>query len=159
MEYGSEAEITDEISTIEPDRSTTKDDRTLTFHIEEPGAVGEETDKDYPFLLMVGPTRFGFGDGAWTGQSKLSLLESGEGYVSISPEDATALGVSAGSSVKLSSRRGSTTTTIEIDNSLPQKLVFIPAHCSFGHTLTGTRPETVTPNGTGILWAIDISVI
>ena len=159
MEYGSEAEITDEIGTIEPVHSTTKDDRTFTFHIEEPGAVGEETDEDYPFLLMVGPTRFGYGDGAWTGQSKLSLVESAQGYVSISPEDATALGVSAGTSVKLSSRRGSTTTTIEIDNSLPQKLVFIPAHFSFSHTLTGTSPETVAPNGTGNLWAIDISVL
>jgi formate dehydrogenase alpha subunit len=159
MEYGSEAEITDEIGTIEPVRSTTKDDRTFTFHIEEPGAVGEDTDEDYPFLLMVGPTHFGYGDGVWTGQSKLSLVESAEGYVSISPEDATALGVSAGTSVKLSSRRGSTTTTIEIDNSLPQKLVFIPAHFSFGHTLTGTSPETVTPNGTSKLWAIDISVL
>ena len=159
LEYGSEEDVREEIDTLLPDRSTANDGGEFSLHLKEPGAVGEQTDEDYPFWLMVGPTRFGFGDGAWSARSQLSLLESAEGHVSIGPGDADALGVSAGSPVQLSSRRGSVTTTIEIEDALPRGLVFIPAHCSFGHVLTGASLEPVAPTDRASLWAIGITVI
>ena len=163
LSYGSEEEIREEIETLLPALSNATSaaggEGELSFHVEGPGEVGEETDGDYPFLLMVGPTLFGYGDGSWTGRSRLSLLESAESYVSVSPGDVASLGVGDGSPVRVSSRRGSMTATIKVENSLPRGLAFIPAHCPSGQALTGSSLEPVTKTPRFRLWAIDISAL
>jgi formate dehydrogenase alpha subunit len=155
LSYNSEEEIRKEIESLLP----AYDEGAFSFHVEEPGALCEETDEDYPFLLMVGPTLFGYGDGSWTGRSKLSLLEPAEGYVGVNPEDAASLEISDGSPVRVSSRRGSVEITIKVDDALPRGLTFIPAHCPLGHALMESSLDPVTKSPRFKLWAINISTL
>jgi formate dehydrogenase alpha subunit len=170
LRYGSEQEIREEMETLLPawpalggevfgSESLCTRRGELSFHVERPGEVSEETDQEYPFLLMTGPTLFGHGDEAWTGRSRLSRLEPAGGYVSVSPEDAASLGVGDGLPVQVSSRNGSVAATIRVESSLPRGLVFIPAHSLSAQALTGSSLEPVTKAPRFRLWAIGISAL
>jgi formate dehydrogenase alpha subunit len=159
LEYGSEEAIREEIETLLPAHSAANNERELAFHVEEPGEVCEETGEEYPFLLMVGPSPLGYADGSWTGRSRLSLLESADGCVSVSPEDAALLGVGDGSQVQVSSRRGSVTAVIKVEELLPEGLAFIPAHCSFSQALMGSSLEPAAKTPRFRLWAIGIGAL
>ena len=145
MKYHSEKEIAEEIKTIIPYQFKEQKYRFELTGIDE---LGEELDSEYPYWLMTGTTLFGFGDGSWTRRSKISLLQSPEGgYVGISPQDAQSLGVSDGSQVSISSRRGSITTTVKLQESLPAGLIFIPSHSPGYNNLTSSSldPATKSP--------------
>jgi anaerobic selenocysteine-containing dehydrogenase len=92
-------------------------------------------------------------------KSKLSLLESADGCVSVGPEDADVLGVGDGSQVQVSSERGSVTATIKVEESLPEGLALIPSHCAFGQALTGSSLEPVVKTPRFRLWAIRICAL
>ena len=84
LSYGSEEEIEKEMDTLVPACSSASSEGSggFSFHVEEPGVVGE----GYSFSPMVESGPFGYGDGAWTGRSRLSLLESVEDRVTADPE-------------------------------------------------------------------------
>jgi formate dehydrogenase alpha subunit len=154
MEYDSEDGIWKEIETLLP---TSVAGGGGSFYVQKPAGMAEETDETYPFLLMVGATRLHYGDGGRTGHSQLSLVEWAEDGVRVSPEDAAALGVAAGSRVRLSSRRGSAEATVQVDPALPQGLVFMAAHAPSAHILSGSDLELTTKMPRFSLWAIAIS--
>lgn len=155
MKYDSEREIAAEIKAIGPCEIKEKGFR---FEVTETGEAGEEPNKDYPYRLMTGSNLFGFGDGTWTRRSKISLLESPrEGFIGISPQDAQSLGVVDGSRVAVSSRRGSITTTVKIQESLPPGLVFMPTHSPNCNKLTSSELDRETRSPRFRLSAVKIT--
>ena len=84
LSYGSEEEIEEEMDTLVPVCSSASSEGSgrFSFLVEEPGEVGE----GYSFSPMVESGPFGYGDGAWTGRSRVSLLESVEDRVTAEPE-------------------------------------------------------------------------
>ncbi len=88
----------------------------------------EATDKDYPFLLTTGRTLFQYHTGTMTRRVKPIDIVSPEAFIEINPEDARALNIDGGASVKVSSRRGSITLKAMVTKKLQKGLVFIPFH-------------------------------
>lgn len=145
MKYHSEKGITKEIKTVV--RHEVKDQK-YRFEVTEVNELGEELDSEYPYRLMTGATLFGFGDGSWTKLSKISLLETPKGsYIGVSLQDAQSLGLTDGSRVSISSRRGSIVATIKVQESLPAGLVFMPTHFPGYNILTNSSldPATKSP--------------
>ena len=145
MKYHSEKEIAEEKKTLVPHEVK---DQKYRFEVSEAGESGEELDSEYQYRLMTGATLFGFGDGSWTKRSKISLLGSPDGgYIGISQQDAQSLGVTDGSQVSVSSRRGSITATVKVQESLPAGLVFMPTHSPGCNYLTSSSldPATKSP--------------
>lgn len=171
MRYDSEEEIRKEIETFLPawpalsgqdlgSESPFTRSGGFSFHVKGPAEVGEETDEEYPFLLTEGSALFGYGDGSWTGRSRLSLLGPADGDVRLSPEDAASLGVGDGSPVRISSRRGGVVAaTIRVDGSLPRGLVSIPAYSPIAQALMGSSLEPLAKTPHSRLWAIGIAAL
>ena len=154
MNVHSEEEIAEEMKTLVPYEVEGQECR---FDMIEDGEVCEELGGEYPYCLMTGATLFGFGDGSWTRRSKMSLLESLDGgCVGISPQDAQSLGVTDGSRVSVSSPRGSVAATVEIQESLPAGLVFMPTHSPGCNILTSSRLDPATKSPRSRLSAVKI---
>jgi formate dehydrogenase alpha subunit len=88
----------------------------------------EATDEDYPFLLTTGRTLFQYHTGSMTRRVKPIDTVSPAPFIEINPEDARALDIDGGSSVKVSSRRGSIVLKATVTKKLQKGLVFIPFH-------------------------------
>ncbi|HIC95871.1 TPA: hypothetical protein EYP12_04485, partial [Candidatus Bipolaricaulota bacterium] len=159
MEYRSEEEIAEEMRSLNAIAiAAPQEHRSGQKYRFEPTQAepvsGEEPDDEYPYRLITGVTLFGFGDGSWTRRSKISSLETGseseegddleEGYIEISPQDAQSLGVIDGSEVSISSRRGSITAKIKVQEALPPGLAFMPTHSKGCNTLTSAELDPVT---------------
>ncbi len=66
----------------------------------------EQTDSEYPFVLMTGRVYHHYHTGAMTRASDILSREAPEALLEINPEDASALGAAPGQMVRVRSRRG-----------------------------------------------------
>jgi formate dehydrogenase alpha subunit len=88
----------------------------------------EEVDEEYPLVLTTGRIMFHYHTGSMTRRSEKLDREVPEGYVEISPEDATQLGLGKSDRVRVISRRGEIETRAWITRRVPPGIVFIPFH-------------------------------
>jgi len=86
----------------------------------------EMPDDEYPLMLTTGRRLESFNTGVQSGGYD-SPLHRGES-VDMSPEDAEALGVDDGDSVRITSRRGSVVAPAHIDEGLRRGVVFMTLH-------------------------------
>ena len=100
----------------------------------------ELPDDDYPLLLTTERSRYHFHTGTMT--RKVSGLETlvGEGMVEINPKDASALGISNGEMVKVTSRRGDITAKAKVTEVSPVKVVTMNFHFAESPTNQLTNP-------------------
>ncbi len=92
--------------------------------VQEPPA--DPLSEEFPLLLTTGRRLDSFNSGAQSG-AYTSPLRRGES-IDISPEDAAALGLSDGETVRVSSRRGSLEVPARIDPTLRRGLTFMTFH-------------------------------
>ncbi|WP_285584909.1 molybdopterin-dependent oxidoreductase [Herbidospora sp. NBRC 101105] len=83
-------------------------------------------DDEYPFRLTTGRRLDSYNTGVQS-SGFASPLRRGEN-IELSPEDAAALGVTAGEEVRISSRRGTVVAPVYIDPALRPGLVFMTMH-------------------------------
>jgi formate dehydrogenase alpha subunit len=88
----------------------------------------EAPDEEYPLTLTTGRIMFHYHTGSMTRRSEKLHQEVPEGYVEISPEDADRLGLGKSEPVRVISRRGEIQTTAWITRRVPPGVVFIPFH-------------------------------
>ncbi len=88
----------------------------------------EAPDEEYPLTLSTGRMMFHYHTGSMTRRSEKLDREVPEGYVEISPEDATQLGLKKSARVRVVSRRGQIETRAWITRRVPPGTVFIPFH-------------------------------
>jgi len=88
----------------------------------------EQTDNDFPFLLTTGRQLFQYHTGSMTRRVKPIRDVSPEAYIEINPADAQKLAIEDGTSVKVSSRRGSILVKARVSKWPGVGVVFIPFH-------------------------------
>jgi formate dehydrogenase alpha subunit len=88
----------------------------------------ELTDKDFPFLLTTGRQLFQYHTGSMTRRVKPIHAVSPEAYVEINPADAQRLAIEDGTSVKISSRRGTILVKARVSKLPGVGVVFVPFH-------------------------------
>jgi predicted molibdopterin-dependent oxidoreductase YjgC len=88
----------------------------------------EMPDTEYPFLLNTGRRLHHYHTGSLTRRVPgLSVLLDRE-YLQVNPADAQRLGVADGDAITVSSRRGSTSATVEVTPSVLEGTVFMDFH-------------------------------
>jgi formate dehydrogenase major subunit len=87
---------------------------------------GDQTDAEYPFVLITGRQLEHWHTGSMTRRS--DALDSIEAFpvVSVNPADLAQLGVTPGGAITVSSRRGSVSLYARADDGTPPGTVFIP---------------------------------
>ena len=90
--------------------------------------AAELPDADYPLILTTGRMMFHYHTGSMTRRSQKLDREVPEGYVEMSPEDASRLGVGKSAKVRVISRRGEIETRAWITRRVPPGILFIPFH-------------------------------
>ncbi len=88
----------------------------------------ETPDEEYPLLLTTGRMMFHYHTGSMTRRSEKLDREVPEGYVEISPEDASELGLQKSARIRVISRRGQIEIRAWITRRVPPGTVFIPFH-------------------------------
>ena len=89
-------------------------------------SADETPDADYPWVLITGRQLEHWHTGSMTRRSLvLDALEPAP-YINLHPADLSELGVGAGETVKLSTRRGQLAAVARIDAGLPRRTVFMP---------------------------------
>jgi len=88
----------------------------------------ELPDEEYPFVLMTGRILFHYHTGTMTRRSPTLNAEVPAGYVEINPDDAAALGIQKGDSVRVKSRRGEVETVAFVTKDIPKGVVSMPFH-------------------------------
>ena len=96
--------------------------------VEHRPRAAEAADEEYPFILTTGRKLYHYHTRTMTGKEHgLDLLWSGE-LMQISSEDAQNLGLSDGDKVKVSSRRGSLETRVQITDHVSPGLICMSFH-------------------------------
>lgn len=110
-----------------------------------PRPVPEPVSNEFPFVLLTGRgTAAQWHTQTRTGKSAvLQKLYPAEVYVEIHPDDASELGIEPGSSVRISSLRGSIVAAAFIVNTVQRGQVFLPMHYAEVNQLT---MQTVDPH-------------
>jgi formate dehydrogenase major subunit len=87
---------------------------------------GDQTDAEFPFVLITGRQLEHWHTGSMTRRS--DALDTIEAFpvVSVNPADLAALGVAPGSAITVASRRGSVSLYARADEGTPRGTVFIP---------------------------------
>lgn len=88
----------------------------------------EEPSKEYPFILTTGRIYFHFHTGTMSRKTSTLHREYPEGFVEINNNDAKKLGVKTGSTVKVTTRRGSIIVKAAVSSQILDKVIFIPFH-------------------------------
>ena len=88
--------------------------------------LSERTTLEYPFILLTGRTRDQWHSGTKTNLPSTLLKYKALNFCEMHPEDAKALGLKQGDSIKVRSKRGELVTTVEITKGIKEKSVFIP---------------------------------
>ena len=96
---------------------------------------------DGPFTLMFVQTLFHSGKLSTRSKGLLQLQQ--EGFLSINPTDAAALGLTDGGQVTVSNSRGAITTTVKLRERVPAGLVWFPEH--FDHEAKQLAEWTIDP--------------
>ena len=105
----------------------------MTFHA-VPYAAGEIPSAEYPLALVVRDVLQH--SGSMSTRSKSLDLVVSEAYLELNEEDATKLGVSDNSHVKVSSRRGTIYLKARVTDSVPAGTVFSSTHFPHGRVNT-----------------------
>jgi anaerobic selenocysteine-containing dehydrogenase len=113
-------------------------DRRARFIFEEPRAAPEQTDAEYPFLLMTGRgTSSQWHTNTRTGKSDvLRKLYPSNCYVEINPQDAEKLGIRKNSVVRIASRRAQIRALAFVTPTIRSGQLFIPMHYREANRLT-----------------------
>jgi formate dehydrogenase alpha subunit len=104
---------------------------------------------DYPFTLLTGSGRFGFGGGARSSRSSRLRRFCPEARLEINPADAEALGIASDDPVKITSAHGELTATAQLGLALPPGHLFMPIAFPespvYGLFATALDPQTRAP--------------
>jgi formate dehydrogenase major subunit len=88
----------------------------------------ELPDEEYPFVLNTGRQMYHWHTGTMTRRSEGLDSREPVPVVDVSPEDAAALGVVEGDTVRVTSRRGSLLIAVRLSERQARGQVFIPMH-------------------------------
>ncbi|HEY82633.1 MAG TPA: formate dehydrogenase subunit alpha [Dehalococcoidia bacterium] len=100
----------------------------------------ELPDDEYPLLLTTGRSLFHFHTGTMSRKVKGLNVFRGEELVEINPQDAEALGIADGDTVKVVSRRGEVTAKARLTQASPVGVVFMTFHFAESPTNQLTNP-------------------
>ena len=105
-----------------------KPDRRAWIWLRPYEAAAESPDSEYPFWLNTGRILEHWHTGSMTRRVPVLHRAVPEAYVEINPDDAARLGITNGSMVKVSSRRGSVVMKASINGRgrPPRGMVFVP---------------------------------
>jgi formate dehydrogenase major subunit len=105
----------------------------------------EVADAEYPLTLITGRLLFHYHTRTQTGRSATLHHEVPESYAQISIEDARALGIKYGDKIKISSRRGETTTLARVTDEVGPGVVMMTMHFDEGvNNLTNTALDPMS---------------
>jgi assimilatory nitrate reductase catalytic subunit len=125
-------------------------DRKARFVFDEPRPVAEPADAQFPFVLLTGRgTSAQWHTGTRTNKSDvLQMLAPPGCYVEMNAADATPRKITAGSQVRVTSRRGSVTATAVVTSTVQPGHVFMPMHYPEVNRLTHPSfdPHSRQPN-------------
>ncbi|HUZ84780.1 MAG TPA: molybdopterin dinucleotide binding domain-containing protein, partial [Gaiellales bacterium] len=96
------------------------------FHVVEHDPPIDRLTEEYPIRLTTGRRLDSYNTGVQSGGYS-SPLRRGES-INLSPEDCKMLGVEEGEQVRVTSRRGSVTAPVRVDNTLRPGLAFMSLH-------------------------------
>ena len=134
---------------FEDGRFFTHDGR-ARFIFDRPGSAPEQTDAQFPFVLLTGRgTAAQWHTGTRTNKSDvLQALAPAGCYVEMNGVDAAACRIVTGAAVRISSRRGSVTATAFVTSTVQQGQVFMPMHYPEVNRLTHPSfdPHSRQPN-------------
>ncbi len=88
----------------------------------------ELPDAEYPFILTTGRTIFHYHTGTMSSRVDILNKEVPTGYLEINPADAARLGISEGSKVVVSTRRGEIEIDAKVTERVKEGVVFVPFH-------------------------------
>jgi anaerobic selenocysteine-containing dehydrogenase len=100
----------------------------------------ELPDKDYPLVLTTGRSLYHFHTGTMSRKVKGLNIMRGEELVEMNPEDAAALGIAEGDTVKVISRRGEVVAKARLTEVSPEGVVFMTFHFAESPTNQLTNP-------------------
>jgi len=111
------------------------------FLFDQPRAVAEPTNEEFPFVLLTGRgTSAQWHTNTRTGKSAvLRTLYPAKAYAEIHPSDAAQLGLEPNSEIAIVSRRGRVTCTAVLTPTVQPGQIFVPMH--YGVTNQLTRGE------------------
>jgi formate dehydrogenase major subunit/formate dehydrogenase alpha subunit len=102
------------------------------FHAIDWQPPAEVPDQEYPLYLTTGRILYHYHTGTMTMRSEDLMERAPESFVEISPQDATAFGVTDGGRVSIASRRGQIEARVKISPKAVTGTVFIPFHYAQG---------------------------
>lgn len=88
----------------------------------------EQTDEEYPLVLITGRSLYHYHTGTMTRKTSGLNQLRGEELLEVNPEDAARLGISEGSAVRVSSRRGQVVLRATLSTGVPRGAVFMTFH-------------------------------
>lgn len=86
----------------------------------------EQTDAEYPYVLMTGRQLEHWHTGTMTRRSRVLDAVEPDPVITLNPDDLISLSIEAGDKVTVKSRRGEITATARIDSGLSAGEIFIP---------------------------------
>jgi formate dehydrogenase major subunit len=98
------------------------------FHAIEYRPPAEEPDNEYPFWLTTGRSYVHYHTGTMTRNSPHLEREMPEIIMELNPEDAQALQLQDGTLARISSRRGSIVSRVQLTDRIGKGVVFLPFH-------------------------------
>jgi formate dehydrogenase alpha subunit len=98
------------------------------FHAIEYREPAELPDQDYPFTLTTGRMMFHFHTGTMTRRSEKLEAEAPQAYVELHPDDANRIGLNGSQWVRVASRRGAIELKARVTPRILPGVVFIPFH-------------------------------
>ncbi len=114
-------------------------------------APGEEQDEEYPFSLVTRDVLQH--SGTMSTRSKALDLVVSEAFLEMSEGDSRKMGISDGSHVKVTSRRGTVYLKAKVSDEIPSGAVFASAHFPHGRVNALTLPSD---NGEAITVAVKV---
>lgn len=90
--------------------------------------AAELPDEEYPFILTTGRSLYHYHTGTMTRRASALDAHEPEASLEINPAAAARLGIQDGDKVKLSTRRGSIEVKAEVNNIVPEIVVFMTFH-------------------------------
>jgi formate dehydrogenase major subunit/formate dehydrogenase alpha subunit len=88
----------------------------------------EETDEEYPLMLITGRNYYQYHTGTMSRKSQRLNRECSEGALEINPTDAEAMGIRTGDLLRVSSRRGAVEIKTEVTARVSPGMVFATFH-------------------------------
>lgn len=107
---------------------------------------GEETDEEYPFVLITGRRREHYNNGSMTRRSTGILELVPEEMLEMNPADAERLNIRNNESVRVISRRGEVSVKVKVTNRSQEGILFLAFHHSdvLSNILTSPYRDSIT---------------